>query len=278
MDLWSDTLSQLRSSHADTERHIIAWQSASSLPMLAVIKDFHFIHATAQTLAYFESQAENFINATPYDFSPRIQSSGRNSIEFAQHVMQEAARGSIKSFDWLHMSQQGAELPTKVTLYPASLNEQAVLIAELTPVNRRSRTRKSSRNGFECLPKQLLSIALEDSAEAVYITDSQHKIIAVNKAMCRICGYSADQLLGRNQDFIDSSRTNDVVDKVTLVLSRSEATGKVKSKCSAQMRHIFRRGKVVVKSIQSKPLILLRFLVILVPRKTRRPTDRAGAI
>ncbi|QLE87356.1 EAL domain-containing protein [Shewanella sp. Scap07] len=213
MDLWSDTLSQLRSSHADTERHIIAWQSASSLPMLAVIKDFHFIHATAQTLAYFESQAENFINATPYDFSPRIQSSGRNSIEFAQHVMQEAARGSIKSFDWLHMSQQGAELPTKVTLYPASLNEQAVLIAELTPVNRRSRTRKSSRNGFESLPKQLLSIALEDSAEAVYITDSQHKIIAVNKAMCRICGYSADQLLGRSQDFIDSSRTNDVVDK-----------------------------------------------------------------
>ncbi|WP_394202525.1 EAL domain-containing protein [Shewanella waksmanii] len=218
MDLWSDTLSQLSSAHSETQQQLSLWRSTATIPMLAVIKGFHFIHATEQTLAFFESQAENFINATPYDYSPRIQSSGRNSVEFAQQVMQEAAMGEIKSFNWLHMSQQGTELPTKVTLYPAKLNAQTVLIAEFTPMNRRSQKRKVSKNGFESLPKQLLSIALEDSAEAVYITNINHTIIAVNKAMCRICGYSADQLLGRRRDFIDSCPSDDLAEREYLNL------------------------------------------------------------
>ncbi len=48
-----------------------------------------------------------------------------------------------------------------------------------------------------------MATTLEESAEAVYITDTENRILAVNKAMCRICGYSAEQLINRTPDFLE---------------------------------------------------------------------------
>ena len=64
-------------------------------------------------------------------------------------------------------------------------------------MDRRGKRRTRSSNGFEGLPKELMSITLEDSAEAVYITNEDNRILAVNKAMCRICGYSAEHMLAK---------------------------------------------------------------------------------
>ncbi|PKH57176.1 GGDEF domain-containing protein [Shewanella sp. Choline-02u-19] len=197
MQKWSELYSRLKSATPSLSDQLIQFEIADVLPALAIVQDHRFIGANPVALSYFESIEQNFIHSTPYDFSPRIQSSGRNSVEYGQQQLREAAKGKIVSFNWLYLSQQGTELPTKVTLYPFSLDDNNVVLIQFTPMDRRGKRRSHSSNGFENLPKELMSITLEDSAEAVYITDEDSHIFAVNKAMCRICGYSAEHMLGK---------------------------------------------------------------------------------
>ena len=197
MRKWSELYSHLTSSSPSLSEQLILLDSADSPSALAIIQGYHFLAANQAAFSYFESTEENFIHATPYDFSPRIQSSGRNSVEHGQQKLREAAKGNIVAFNWLHISQQGTELPTKVTLYPVKLTGEDVILVQFTPMDRRGKRRTRSSNGFEGLPKELMSITLEDSAEAVYITNEDNRILAVNKAMCRICGYSAEHMLAK---------------------------------------------------------------------------------
>lgn len=197
MRKWSELYSHLTSSSPSLSEQLIQLDSADSPSALAIIQGYHFLAANQAAFSYFESTEENFIHATPYDFSPRIQSSGRNSVEHGQQKLREAAKGNIVAFNWLYISQQGTELPTKVTLYPVKLTGEDVILVQFTPMDRRGKRRTRSSNGFEGLPKELMSITLEDSAEAVYITNEDNRILAVNKAMCRICGYSAEHMLAK---------------------------------------------------------------------------------
>lgn len=197
MQTWSELYSRLKSAIPSLSEQLIQFESTEFSPALAIQQDSHFIGANPVALDYFESIEQDFIHSTPYDFSPRIQSSGRNSVEYGQQQLREAAKGNIVSFNWLHLNQQGAELPTKVTLYPFSLDNNDVILVQFTPMDRRGKQRAHSSNGFEVLPRELMSITLEDSAEAVYITDEDNHILAANKAMCRICGYSAEHILGK---------------------------------------------------------------------------------
>ena len=202
MNRWFQILTKLTSTRPSIQYQIEAWQQAPDEQYLAILKGYSFLAANQGTLDYFQTQEDSFINATPYDFSPRIQSSGRNSVEYSQKMIDQANNGQEISFNWLHMSQLGSELPTRVTILPAMLEQQAVNVVLFEPANRRSSVRRNMSNGFERLPPQLISSILEDSAEAVYITNANHQIIAVNKAMCRICGYSADQLLNKKPENI----------------------------------------------------------------------------
>ncbi|MGS0676569.1 putative bifunctional diguanylate cyclase/phosphodiesterase [Shewanella sp. 125m-1] len=195
MSMWSKLYSRVSFTVPGLSDQLKLWQNESEPTALAIIQGSRFLAANAATLNYFESQEHNFLHATPFDFSPRIQSSGRSSVEYGQQMLKRAAKGEVVSMSWLHMSQQGKDLPTVVTIYPAELDEKQVMIISFKPMNRRKRTRETISNGFETLPKELMSITLEDSAEAVYITDESKRILAVNKAMCRICGFSAEHLL-----------------------------------------------------------------------------------
>ncbi|GIU29851.1 EAL domain-containing protein [Shewanella schlegeliana] len=194
---WSKLYPRVSSADPALYEQLSHWKNQSESTAVAILRGQHFLAATPAALSYFESLEQNFIHATPFDFSPRLQSSGRSSVEYGLQMIKKAAKGEVVSFNWLHMSQQGKELPTLLTLYPALLDGDQILLVFFKPMDRRKRSRASISNGFETLPKELMSITLEDSAEAVYITNEDNQILAVNKAMCRICGYSAEHLLGK---------------------------------------------------------------------------------
>ncbi|WP_375087922.1 EAL domain-containing protein [Shewanella youngdeokensis] len=208
MQKWSELYSNLESSTPFLAEQLVQLDNSEVPVPLALIKGYQFIGANTAALEYFESIEQNFVHSTPYDFSPRLQSSGRSSVDYGQQKLREALKGNIVSFNWLHLSQQGTELPTKITLYPFKLNDEDVVLIQFVPMDRRVKRRSQASNGFEMLPKQLMSITLEDSAEAVYITDKDHRILAVNKAMCRICGYSADNILTKTPHELNLDNLN----------------------------------------------------------------------
>lgn len=201
---WQHLLNKLSTDDPVLQDKLSCWQADPHQTPLALIQGFSFISANSATLDYFGTEYDALVNTTPYDFSPRIQSSGRNSVEFAREMIIEAASGNHVEFSWLHLSQQGKELPTKVRLYPCYLQQQAVVLVELQALNRRTQVRPSISDGFAHIPREIMATTLEESAEAVYITDADNRILAVNKAMCRICGYSAEQLIGKTPEFLEA--------------------------------------------------------------------------
>ena len=200
---WPQLLNSFISDNDLAVKQLPLWRAHPHDTALALLQGFNFIGASKATLTHFESRYEQFVNATPYDFSPRIQSSGRNSVEYSRELILRAINGENVEFNWLHLSQAGNELPTRVRLYPGTINQQSVVLAEFEALNRRSSARSDRTDGFDELPKEIMSTTLEESAEAVYITNGNDEIIAVNKAMCRICGYSPEQLVGKVPTFLD---------------------------------------------------------------------------
>ena len=200
---WQHLLKKLSTDDPVLQEKLSLWQAHPHKTHLALIQGFSFISANQATLGYFETEYDAFVNATPYDFSPRIQSSGRNSVEYAREMILEAIAGNNVEFNWLHLSQVGNELPPRVYLYRCYLQQQPVVLVELQALNRRNQMRETISDGFAHIPKEILSTTLEESAEAVYITDTDDQILAVNKAMCRICGYSAEQLISKTPEFLE---------------------------------------------------------------------------
>ncbi|EGT3627497.1 EAL domain-containing protein [Morganella morganii] len=201
---WQHLLKKLSTDDPVLQEKLSLWQAHPHTTPLAIIQGFSFISANQAALGYFEAEYDAFVNATPYDFSPRIQSSGRNSVEYAREMILETIAGHHVEFNWLHLSQLGNELPTRVNLYRCYLQQQPVVLVELQALNRRNRIRETISDGFAHIPKEILSTTLEESAEAVYITDADNRILAVNKAMCRIYGYSAEQLISKTPAFLEA--------------------------------------------------------------------------
>lgn len=56
---------------------------------------------------------------------------------------------------------------------------------------------------------ELAARVFETTGEAIMVTDSQSRIIAVNPAFCRITGYSEDEVLTRNPRLLSSGRHDD---------------------------------------------------------------------
>lgn len=208
MSKWSEIYSRLTSSTPSIVNDLMQKGSIEPSVALAIISDYHFIATNQATLDYFQSSEQDFLHCTPYDLSPRIQSSGRNSLEYGQQMLNEASLGRVIDFNWLHISSKGTELPTKVTLYPVKLDDSDVVLIQFTAIDRREKCRAHINNGFQDLPKALMTITLEDSAEAVYITNEDNQILAVNKAMCRICGYSAEHMLAKSPQALGLEQDN----------------------------------------------------------------------
>lgn len=54
---------------------------------------------------------------------------------------------------------------------------------------------------------QLLATAFQHSGEAILITDHENKIVTVNPAFTTLTGYSAEEALGKNPNFLSAGRT-----------------------------------------------------------------------
>jgi len=50
------------------------------------------------------------------------------------------------------------------------------------------------------------AVVFEGTSEGIIITDSKHRIIAVNSAFTRITGYTADEVMGKNPSLLQSGR------------------------------------------------------------------------
>jgi len=90
-------------------------------------------------------------------------------------------------------------VPVEVTLTPITLRGEVILHTLCRDVSERRVTETRLR---------LLAAVFEHSAEGIMVSDRQNRILEVNDAFCRLTGYSADEVRGRDPRLLSSGRTS----------------------------------------------------------------------
>ncbi|MDF0533368.1 EAL domain-containing protein [Shewanella sp. A32] len=193
---WTRKLAQLQTD-ASLLPQLKIWQKQPHDTPLALFQKAVIVAANQAALDYFSCVRTEILGAALYDFAPRLQLNGQSSIEQARRLF-EMAGDKPQMQEWLHLSRDGKELPTRLYLYPVHSEGESMVLVRFQHLDRRSQPRQSRNDEFAAIPRSVLSGILEESAEAVAITDSQNIVLAVNKALCRLSGYSSGQLLGKS--------------------------------------------------------------------------------
>jgi len=81
-----------------------------------------FVDANRQATRLFELPLDALLGSNPVALSPRTQPGGADSRELAWQRIEEALAGGAPTFEWVHRTSAGAELPCEVRLVrlPAS--------------------------------------------------------------------------------------------------------------------------------------------------------------
>src|SRR5262249_31478293 len=130
---------------------------------------------------------------TPSDVSPEFQPGGRLSSELAREKMDEALRGGMPGFEWIHRQQpDGRLIPTEVRLLRLPAKGQNLIRASIIDNTERKlaeRALRESEAKFRAL--------FEGSSQGVVLHDD-HGLLEVNSAAVRILGrQSPHELLGK---------------------------------------------------------------------------------
>ncbi|MBN2894524.1 MAG: diguanylate cyclase [Campylobacterales bacterium] len=100
-------------------------------------------------------------------------------------------------FETLHRTKSGALVPVEITRSILCFDDQTFRISIIRDI----RERKAAEEKLH-----LLASVFTHAQEGIIITDADACIIAVNKAFCRISGYSCDEVLGKNPRLLKSGR------------------------------------------------------------------------
>ena len=99
----------------------------------------HFVDVNQNACALFGLSREELMASDPVALSPPIQSDGRKSEEAAWDYLRAALAGEVPSFEWIHRTSQGADVPCEVQLVRMpSIDSRLVrgCVTDITPRKR----------------------------------------------------------------------------------------------------------------------------------------------
>ena len=100
-----------------------------------------------------------------------------------------------RTFEAWIKPKEGEAIPVELSLSTGEEGEQRFVMLALRDIRERLVTEERLR---------LLSVALESAANGVLITQANGEIIWTNPAFCRLTGYEAHEVLGKNPRFLKS--------------------------------------------------------------------------
>jgi len=137
---------------------------------------------------------EKLAELTPADVSPEFQPGGRRSRELAREKMDEALRGGMPVFEWIHQQQpNGRLIPTEVRLLRLPAEGQNLIRASIIDNTERKRAERALRES-----EAKFRALFEGASQGVVLHD-ENQMLEVNPAAVRILGRRfAHELLGKH--------------------------------------------------------------------------------
>ncbi|NPU84070.1 MAG: PAS domain S-box protein [Syntrophaceae bacterium] len=155
-----------------------------------------FIDCNRKALEMFGFPSKEDIVGRPFTLSsPPRQPDGRPSIEAAREKRDAAMSGEPQFYEWQHCRPDGTIIEAETALHAIELQGQVYFQAIIRDVTERKRSEEAL---------QRLSLALEQAAEEIIITDPEGVIQYVNPAFEKITGYSRHEAIGQTPRLVKS--------------------------------------------------------------------------
>ena len=152
--------------------------------------------AAVAMLGYASREA--LLNTHPSQLSPSHQPCGMGSFEKAELMMELATRNGLHRFDWVHLRADGSPFDAEVTLARLEVGGQHAIYCTWRDITERKAAERAVR---------LYATVFHTSGEGILICDADNHIVAINEALTRLTGYSAEELIGHNPRVLAAGRT-----------------------------------------------------------------------
>jgi diguanylate cyclase (GGDEF)-like protein/PAS domain S-box-containing protein len=172
--------------------------SASPDPVW-IIENNRFVDCNDAAVAMLGyTSREDLLNTHPSKLSPEFQPDGRRSFEKAEAMMALAMRNGLHRFEWVHSRADGRDFDAEVTLARLEIGGNHTIYCTWRDITERKRAEAAFR---------LYASVFQNSGEGILITDADNRIIAVNRALLQLTGYSEQELLGQDPHLFSAGAT-----------------------------------------------------------------------
>jgi len=145
----------------------------------------------------FKKTHAKLLNTDFILLSPEVQSDGERSIFRLNYFIDQAMNGEAPVFEWDFIDASGTNLLCEVRLVRLPARGKALLRGSITDITARKKTEARMH---------MLSRALEQTADAVMVTDENGFIEYVNPACEVMTGYSLKTILGKKANYLYSGQ------------------------------------------------------------------------
>lgn len=177
-----------------------------------------YIECNKKTLEIFGCETnKDIIGLTPWELSPPTQPDGRDSKEKAQEYIKKTMKGEPQSFYWKFMRKDGTPFDAEVSINRIDLEDKTyrhAIIRDITARKKMEKTLQESEVKFRSI--------VETSHDGIFIVNDKYELIYANNELCKILGYSLDEIIGQNfRKFIDN-KSSEIVSENYIRRQRGE--------------------------------------------------------
>jgi len=177
---------------AKEKNYQLLFESSRDALMTLAPPSWRFTSANQATLELFgAASTAAFTELGPWNVSPERQPDGRSSDEKAQERIATAMREGKNFFEWEHQRLDGSPFPADVLLTRMDVGGEVFLQATVRNITERKRAAQALSES-----ETLLRTIFDSVQDGIILAEAQsRKFRMVNAAICRMLGYSREELL-----------------------------------------------------------------------------------
>jgi len=160
---------------------------------IVIMHEGRCIDCNDRALEMYGCARTDIIGATPVQFAPPRQPDGVDSLTKVSGLVEAALAGQPQRFEWRHTRRDGTEFDAEVSLNAFEFGGKTLLQSVVRDITERKQAEMQVRK---------LAQVVEQSPEAILITDRGGAIEYVNPAFTLTTGYTAAEAIGQNPRFL----------------------------------------------------------------------------
>lgn len=152
-----------------------------------------FTSANPATVLMFGAKSEeDFLQYPPWELSPKLQADGSESMGKAMEMIEKAMEKGSNLFEWTHKRVNGDEFSAEVLLSRVEEKGKTYLHAVVRDITNRKKLEKEIEENSE----EKFRIIFENTNDGMVLAETESKkFVVVNPAMCKMLGYTQNEMI-----------------------------------------------------------------------------------